>query len=59
MAAELQEYRHSAEYDPRPGFRTADGVLAITLARTALRHWTAAPRAERTTFLMLLLFPPR
>jgi hypothetical protein len=58
-AADLQDHRHAADYDPRPSFRAADGVLAITLARTALRHWTAAPREERTTFLLLLLFPPR
>jgi hypothetical protein len=58
-AAELQDYRHAADYDPRRSFHISDGVLAIILARAALRHWAAAARDERTTFLMVLLFPPR
>jgi hypothetical protein len=55
----LQERRNTADYDPTNQFRTVHGNQAIDLARTALRHWASAPDAERRTFLMLLLFPPR
>jgi hypothetical protein len=59
LASELQEKRHTADYDPGIIVRTADASLAISNARAALRHWNAAPTDARNSFLMLLLFPPR
>ncbi len=55
----LQERRHTADYDPTDQFRTAHAKLAIEIARTALRHWEAAPKPERHALLMLSLFQPR
>jgi hypothetical protein len=59
LALELQEKRHTADYDPGIIVRAADASLAISNARVALRHWNAAPADARISFLMLLLFPPR
>jgi hypothetical protein len=55
----LQERRTAADYDPIGQVRTAHASQAIEIARTALRHWDAAPEPDRRAFLMLLLFPPR
>jgi hypothetical protein len=56
---ELQEKRHSADYDPAARFTTADGQFAITTARRAIGRLAALHRDERQIFLALLLFPPR
>lgn len=56
---DLQEKRHSADYDPVGMVRTPDALLAIRLGRTALARFGRAPAANRTRFLALLAFPPR
>ena len=56
---ELQEKRHTADYDPSVRFTTVDGQLAIMAARRAIERLAALRRDERQIFLTLLLFPPR
>jgi hypothetical protein len=56
---ELQEKRHSADYDPSIRVRSSDAVGAINTAKTALMHFRAASADAREGFLTLLLFQPR
>jgi hypothetical protein len=56
---ELQEKRHSADYDPSIRFNTSDAVLVIHVARTALAQFNSASADARDAFLSLLLFRPR
>jgi hypothetical protein len=58
-ALELQERRHAADYDPSIRLRTADAVLAVNTARTALERFAKAAADRRKAFLALLLFRPR
>lgn len=56
---ELQEKRHSADYDPLIRVKTSDAQLAIQTARAALQRLNDAGSIEREAFLSLLLFSPR
>ena len=56
---DLQEKRHSADYDPAIKFHIAEAALAISTARSAIGRFQAAPDAERLAFLSLLAFDPR
>ncbi|MEH2532957.1 uncharacterized protein (UPF0332 family) [Bradyrhizobium sp. AZCC 1588] len=56
---ELQEKRHSADYDVMIRINRSDAALAITTARAALGRFHGAGEPERLAFLSLLLFPPR
>jgi hypothetical protein len=56
---ELQEKRHSADYDVMIRMNKSDAVLAISTARAALRRFSKASKTRRLAFLSLLLFPPR
>lgn len=56
---ELQEKRHSADYDPSSRVKTSDVRLAIATARSAIRRFERASPGRRGAFLALLLFPPR
>jgi hypothetical protein len=56
---ELQEKRHSADYDVMIRMNRSDAVFAIATARAALSRFGKASRAGRLAFLSLLLFPPR
>jgi hypothetical protein len=56
---ELQEKRHTADYDPLPRLRTSDVRLAISTARSALGNFDRANSSHRKAFLALLMFPPR
>jgi len=58
-AFELQEKRHSADYDPLIRVKTSDAKLAIGTARAALQRFDSATASEREAFLTLLLFTPR
>ena len=58
-ALELQEKRHSADYDPLIRVKTSDARLAIGTARAALQRFNSATASEREAFLTLLLFAPR
>lgn len=56
---DLQEKRHSADYDPNFRVRTAEALAAVVSARRAIKEFANAPVDLRQTFLVLLLFPPR
>lgn len=56
---ELQERRHEADYNPLIKVKTADALLAIRTARSALRRFDRTPAAKRKRFLTLLVFQPR
>jgi hypothetical protein len=58
-AVELQERRHSADYDPSVRFRSADAIFALKTSRAALESLRDATMESRKMFLSLLLFPPR
>jgi uncharacterized protein (UPF0332 family) len=57
--AELQEKRHTADYDVMIRMNKSDAVLAISTARAALRRFGLASETHRLAFLSILLFPPR
>jgi len=56
---ELQEKRHSADYDPSIRFGPQDARSAIASARRAIARFAEVSSVERRIFLTLLLFPPR
>jgi hypothetical protein len=56
---DLQEQRHSADYDPLQRFRTSDAKSVIGTSRGIITRLSAAPVQKRKAFLYLLLFPPR
>jgi hypothetical protein len=56
---ELQQKRHSADYDPMIRVKSADAVIAARTARAAVARFGAANATEREAFLSLLAFPPR
>lgn len=58
-AAELQERRHAADYDPTLRVKMSDARLAIQTARVAISRFSAAAPDQRRAFLSLLIFPPR
>jgi uncharacterized protein (UPF0332 family) len=58
-ALELQEKRHSADYDPSFGVTTLDASTAIALARRAIERFGKASAVRKKAFLTLLVFPPR
>jgi hypothetical protein len=57
--SELQERRHSADYDPLFRAKTSDAALAVATARKALVRFREANRVQRRTFISLIVFPPR
>lgn len=56
---ELQEKRHSADYDVMVRMNRSDAALAIATARAALGRFDKASQQEQLAFLSLLLFSPR
>lgn len=56
---ELQQKRHSADYDPRFRVRMLDAAVAIATARSGIARLYEAPAAERRAFSFLLAFEPR
>jgi hypothetical protein len=56
---ELQEKRHSADYDVMIRMSGSDAALAIAEARAALHRFGTASEPQRSAFLSFLLFPPR
>lgn len=55
---ELQQKRHSADYDPLYKVRSADAAAVVKSARSALTHFRGAGADQRLAFFALLLFPP-
>jgi hypothetical protein len=56
---ELQEKRHTADYNPMVQMKRSDAVLSVQTARAALRQFQGASAEQRGIFLNILLFPPR
>ena len=56
---ELQERRHTADYDPMVQMKQSDAILLTRTARAALSRFQSVDADERNTFLTLLLFEPR
>jgi len=56
---DLQEKRHSADYDVMARIDRSDATFAIHTARVALSRFSGASAAERIALLSFLLFPPR
>lgn len=51
----LQELRHSADYDPLRRFSRADAIIEVGRAEALMRDWeSVANGSERTFFLYLL-----
>ena len=57
--AELQEKRHSCDYDPLFRVTKSGATLAISAARAALNQFDHVPTDEKVVFLSLLLFKAR
>jgi hypothetical protein len=57
--SDLQEKRHSADYDPLFRVRASDATLAIVTARTALRRFRSANAQKPKAFISLIVFKPR
>jgi hypothetical protein len=57
--ADLQEKRHSADYDPLFRVSLSDAVAAVSTGRTALTKLRNSGRTRRRAFLALVVFPPR
>jgi len=55
----LQEFRHSADYDPDHRVLRADALNAIRLAEDAMKALKSAPKKDRRAFAVLLLFRKR
>jgi hypothetical protein len=56
---ELQEKRHTADYDPMAQMKQSDAIVSTGTARAALTRFQSANSDERMIFLTLLLFEPR
>jgi hypothetical protein len=53
---DLQEKRHSADYDPLYRVTSSDASLTLQAGRTAFNHWRNLPKARRRLFILLLTF---
>ncbi len=56
---DLQDKRNTADYDPGVRLKTLDAAVSIRTAEAARRRLELASVAERRSFYMLLLFPPK
>jgi uncharacterized protein (UPF0332 family) len=56
---DLQENRHSADYDVMIRMNRSDAAAAIATARSAIGRFEKANQLEQQAFLSLLLFSPR
>jgi hypothetical protein len=56
---DLQEKRHSADYDPLFHVSVSDAVLVVATGRAALARFRGANRTRKRAFLALLVFSPR
>jgi hypothetical protein len=59
VVVDLQEKRHSADYDPLMRYQSGDALTAVVAAQNALTRFKNTPDAERDAFLALLVFKPR
>jgi len=51
---DLQEKRHSADYDPLYRVTASDASLTVQAGRAALNHWRSVPRNRRRLFVLIL-----
>jgi hypothetical protein len=58
-AADLQQERHSADYDPGYRVGSTKATVLIGVARDSIGLWNAAATVQREAFLLPLLFSPR
>ena len=56
---EMQDKRHTADYDPLFRAKKSDALIAVRQSRAALLNLENASPGEREAFLLLLLFRPR
>lgn len=56
---ELQEKRHSADYDPLFAARMSDATAAITTARAALLILSSMNAEDKKTLIALIVFRVR
>jgi hypothetical protein len=56
---DLQEKRHSADYDPLFRVNMSDAILAVATARSAVARFRSANTVLRRAFLSLVVFTPR
>jgi uncharacterized protein (UPF0332 family) len=56
---DMQEKRHTADYDPLFRATKSDVKLSIREARAALKKFQTAPEADVEAFSLLLFFRPR
>ena len=56
---DLQQRRHSADYDPQHRLSRSDALAAIALAETAISALQTAPRPDRRAFAIQLLLRHR
>jgi hypothetical protein len=56
---DLQQRRHSADYDPHYRLTTSEVELFLATGRAALGHWQRSSLEWRRAFVLLWLFPPR
>lgn len=56
---ELQEVRHTADYDPRARFTRAEALQWTSRAEAAIATLRAAPRRDRKAFAVQLLLRKR
>ena len=55
---ELQEKRHSADYDPLARIRMSDAQHAVATSKAALVRLRAANKSKKRAFLSLVVFDP-
>jgi hypothetical protein len=53
---DLQDKRHSADYDPRYRITPSDATLTLQAGRTALDHWRNVSAPRRRLFILMLTF---
>lgn len=56
---ELQEQRHTADYDPMVRLKTANAQAAVKTARSAVQRFPKMSKGSRDVFVSLLVFQTR
>lgn len=51
----LQELRHTADYDPLHRFSRADAVVQVDRAKALLNEWSTVAASEERTFFLYLM----
>lgn len=51
----LQELRHSADYDPLRRFSRADAIIEVGRAKALIHDWDSVPDGDERTFFLYLM----